>query len=301
MIARVSAWAFSPAPLARITILRYFIYLFVILDLLWISKLGFSHGDTPQLYKPILLREFLPTPSPVYVRVLAAVVIVSALLAARGNRVAGWVCFVGMLDWWSNVFSYGKIDHDHFALVVALAVLPTVGGSSLAETGSGVARSAFGAERSGSGVERSSEAAAWALRCIQLGVVATYFLSAIAKVRFGGWGWPSSAIFTWAFVRRGTDLAQLMLNFPVLVKASQWGLFLAEAFSPLLLFVRPCWRYLGIAGFAGFHFVTWLLIEIHFLPLAICLLAFLPLERVRLPRLALGGLLRRKLSGLRFK
>ncbi len=264
MMARVSAWAFSPAPLARITVLRYFIYIFVILDLLWISQLGFSHGDTPQLYKPILLREFLPTPSPIYVRVLAAVVIVSALLAARGNRVAGWVCFLGMLDWWSNVFSYGKIDHDHFALVVALAVLPTVGGGT-------------------SRAENRSEAAAWALRCIQIGVVATYFLSAVAKVRFGGWGWPSSAIFTWAFVRRGTDLAQLLLNFPLVMKASQWGLFLAEVFSPLLLFVRPRWRYLGIAGFAGFHFVTWLLIEIHFLPLAICLLAFLPLERIRVP------------------
>ncbi|MGL5828052.1 MAG: HTTM domain-containing protein, partial [Angustibacter sp.] len=158
-------------------------------------------------------------------------------------------------------FSFGKIDHDHFALVVALAVLPTVGRVSASD-------------------HRATQAGAWALRCIQLGVVATYFLSAVAKVRFGGWGWPSSAIFTWAFVRRGTPLARQLLDFPWLIRSTQWGLFIAELLSPLLLVVRARLVYLGVLAFAVFHLSTWLLIEIHFLPLAICLLAFLPLEKL---------------------
>ena len=83
-----------------------------------------------------------------------------------------------------------------------------------------------------------SEAAGWALRCIQIGVVATYFLSAVAKIRFGGWGWPNSAIFTWAFVRRGTALADQLLRWPWAVVASQWALIILETLSPVLLFLR---------------------------------------------------------------
>ena len=71
----------------------------------------------------------LPQPSPAYGWVLLFVILVSAAVAASGRlpRLAGWVCAVAMLDWVSNGMSYGKVDHDHFALVVALFVLPTVG------------------------------------------------------------------------------------------------------------------------------------------------------------------------------
>ena len=40
---------------------------------------------------------------------------------------------------------------------------------------------------------RRSQAAGFALRAVQLAAVATYFLSAWAKVRFGGWDWVNSA------------------------------------------------------------------------------------------------------------
>lgn len=262
---RLRTWAAPPIPLARVALLRVVIYLFVLFDAAKISPGAFAHGDTPRnLYRPVLLREWLhlPAPSHWYVRGLLAVLVVSALVAATGRlpRLAGWLCCLAMLDWLSNTYSYGKIDHDHFALVVALAVLPTVGRARLRD-------------------ERHSEAAGWALRCIQVGVVATYFLSAVAKMRFGGWGWANSAIFTWAFVRRGTGLADLMLNAPWMVRASQWTLLAAETLSPLLLFVRTRLVYAGVAFFAAFHLATWLLIRIHFLPVVVCLGAFLPIER----------------------
>ncbi len=271
------AWMLPSTPVARLARFRCVLYLFVIYDLLFITRLGFTHGDTPEdLYSPLLIRTLfhLPAPSPGYVRVLAGIIILSALVAATGKlpRLAGWICCLGMLDWLSNVFSYGKIDHDHFALVVALAVLPTAGRISASD-------------------QSSSARIGWAARAIGLAVIATYFLSAIAKIRFGGWGWPQSAIFTWAFVRRGTPLAQQLLAYPVIVKISQWGLFIAELLSPLLLFVKPRWRYAGVVGFAIFHLSTWFLIEIHFLPLAVCLLIFLPLEQIKSPQLLLSRLL----------
>ncbi|MGL5911329.1 MAG: hypothetical protein ACRCZP_15125 [Phycicoccus sp.] len=259
-------WAAPEVPLARLAVFRTAVYLFVLFDIAQVSDVAFSHGDTPaSLYRPLVLRSALnlPAPNPVYVRVLVAVIVISALVAAAGRlpRLAGWTCCAAMLDWLSNAFSYGKVDHDHLALVVALAVLPTAGPARWRDDG-------------------ASEAAGWALRCVQVGAVATYALSAVAKVRFGGWGWPSSAVFTWAFVRRGTGLAEAMLRTPWLVVASQWALITAEALSPALLFLRRRLLYLALAGFASFHLATWLLLRIHFLPLVVCLLAFLPLERL---------------------
>jgi hypothetical protein len=264
--ARLRAWAAPEVPLARVAVLRVLVYLFVLFDVAKISPGAFTHGDTPRdLYHPVLLRSWLhlPAPNHWYVRGLLVVLVVSALVAATGRlpRLAGWVCCLAMLDWLSNTYSYSKIDHDHFALVVALAVLPTVGRATVRDTA-------------------RSEAAGWALRCIQIGVVASYFLSAAAKMRFGGWGWANSAIFTWAFVRRGTGLADLMLQHPWTVRASQWTLLFAETLSPLLLFLRARILYAAVAFFACFHLITWLLIRIHFLPVVVCLAAFLPLERL---------------------
>ncbi|MGL5858203.1 MAG: hypothetical protein ACRC35_07355 [Angustibacter sp.] len=277
---RLRTWLAPAVPLRRIRVLRVVVYLFVIVDVVLISRVGFSHGDTPgELYRPLILRSALnlPAPNPVYVRVLAVVIVCSALVAACGRlpRLAGWVCFLGMLDWLSNVFSYGKVDHDHLALVVALAVLPTVKTPTVG-TSTAAAAQATDPRRD----DVASEAAGWALRCIQLAVVATYLLSVVAKVRFGGWGWPTGAIFTWAFIRRGTALADLMLQVPWLVAASQWALVVLETASPALLFLRGRPLRLLIVAFAGFHLATWVLIGIHFLPLAVCLLAFLPVERL---------------------
>src|SRR3954447_19709261 len=147
------------------------------------------HGDVPvAIYRPLLVRRLLhlPAPSHVYVRVLFAVIVVSALVAAAGRltRLAGWVCAFGMLDWLSNAMSYSKIDHDHFALVLTLFVLPTVGAARVSDM-------------------TRDRAAGWALRLVQMGVVASYALSAWAKMRFGGWDWANGATLIWALSRRG--------------------------------------------------------------------------------------------------
>jgi hypothetical protein len=155
--------------------------------------------------------------------------------------------------------SYSKIDHDHFALIVALWVLPTVG----------VARFR---------TPRRSEAAGWALLYIQIACIATYFLSAMAKVRFGGWDWPTGSTFAWAMTRRGTDLGKLMLDPPWILIASQFAIMAIELLTPLLLVLRGRFRYVFVVLLLGFHLGTYLTLEIHFLPLVVCLLAFLPLE-----------------------
>lgn len=262
-------WTFlaPEIPLARIAWLRMLVYGFVVVDVLVNVTDPIPHGDVPEdLYKPLLVRELLhlPAPTPLYVQVLRVVVLVSAVLAASGRlpRLAGAVCALGMLDWVSNAFSYSKIDHDHFALMVALLVLPTVGAASVRDTST------------------RSAAAGWAVRMIQVGAVAIYFLSALAKIRFGGWGWASGSTFIWAFSRRGNDLAQWMAGYPLLIHASQWALLVLELVSPVLLWLRGRGLAIGIGLCFGFHAITAYLLSIHFAPLVICLFAFLPLERL---------------------
>lgn len=253
-------------PAARVAWLRHIIYPFVIIDAVVFVRDPIPHGDVPgALYQPLLVRQvlLLPQPSPIYVRVLFGVLVLSALIVATGRlpRVAGWVCAFAMLDWLSNGMSYSKVDHDHFALVVALFVLPTV------------ARVHHG--------DRDGDAAAgWAVRMIQFAVVASYFLAAWAKVGQSGWGWAGGATLTWALTRRDQGLAAVLVQHPALVQGMQWVSWIAEFCSPLMLWLRgrPLAAY--VVFWALFHLSTWLLLTIHFLPLVVCLLAFVPLERI---------------------
>ena len=263
---------FAPAlPPARVAWLRRVVYPFVWLDVLWIVTDPIPHGDVPpSLYRGLLVRDLLhlPVPSHDYVRWLLGVILVSSAVAATGRlpRLAGWVCAVGMLDWVSNAFAYSKVDHDHFALVVALFVLPTAGRASTRE------------------VDERTERAGWALRMVQVGAVCIYALSAWAKMRFGGWGWANGATLIWALTRRPNGIGPWVGSHPALTHALQWVVLVAEFCSPVLLWLRGRALYAGLLFWAGFHLSTYVMLKIHFLPLVVCLLAFLPLERLRRPR-----------------
>jgi hypothetical protein len=145
--------------------------------------------------------------------------------------------------------------------VVALAVLPSVGSARC-------------------GDRTTSERAGWALRCIQVAVVATYFLSSWAKVRDGGLHWANGAVLTWALLRRQTPLGTHLLHHPTLVHLSQWGGIIAEFCSPVVLFLRGRWVYLAVVGMLTFHLYSQLTLRISFLPHVLCVLSFLPLELI---------------------
>ena len=181
--------------------------------------------------------------------------------------------------WWTAIgMSYGKVDHDHLALVVALWVMPTVG---------------VIADRWRS-TERSAQAG-WALKCIQISVIFTYFLSALTKIRSGGWSitsWPDSSILMWAIIRRPHGLGQFLLPYPELLHVMQWCSFTAELTSVVVLWLRGRALLAAAMFWMGFHAFTVAILYIHFAPTAICWLAFAPLER-------LGPWLRRVKAGRR--
>jgi hypothetical protein len=261
----VSAWWFPALPRARVALLRTAAYLFVVVDVLVTTPWVADRADVPgSLYQPLLIGRVLPlpTPGPALVHVVMAALLAAALTAATGRapRLAGWAVFALYAEWMVIAFSYGKVDHDRFAFLVALAVLPTVGRAHW---------------RDGT----RDEAAGWALRMVQVAVVATYALSVVAKLRFGGLAWLDSATLLRAVIRRGALGQDFLVDHPELLHAAQYLLVAFELGSPLLLARGRLGRaYLAVAF--AFHAVTFATIHIVFLPHVVAMLAFLPLERL---------------------
>ena len=262
---RFSGWLFAPMPVSRVAALRLLVFAFVIVDVVLLHTSGWYHGwADPVWYEPLVMGRVLHLPAAgvLLVELLKWGCVVTALaaLSGRAPRALGWAVAVSW-TWYQYVaFSYGKVDHDRADFVVALALLPTVGLAHLSD-------------------RRRSEAAGFALRAVQLAAIATYFLSAWAKVRFGGWDWVNSATMVRAVVRRGTPWAQWLLEVPWTLHAFQWVLMAAELSAPVIFLLSERWRRRVVAGWFVFHALTYAAITIAFWPHLVMMLAFLPLER----------------------
>jgi len=269
MASQIAGWWFAPQPRGRIVWLRAFAYLFVIADVLLITTSPVAlAGAGDGLYQPLFAARVLhlPEPSELLITMLRSGIVGAALFALWGRwpRSSGATVFALYLLWMFAAFSYGKVDHDRFSILVALAVLPTVGRAAWGEQG-------------------SDDASGWALRCIQVAVVATYFLAAWAKLRFGGIEWLNGATLLRGVMRRGTPLAAPLIDRPAVLALAQHGIMAFELLSPLAL-VHRVPRRIFLGGAALFHLVTYATIAISFLPHLVCLLAFAPLERLSAAR-----------------
>lgn len=269
----ITSWWIRPVPLARVAVLRAAVYLFLLYDIFNLTNDVIPMAHAPELYQPTMIGRMLPLPDPSVplAQALQWIIVAGALIAASGRlpRIAGWIVAVAYLQWMIFSQGYGYVSHDHLALIVAVAVLPTIGRARFTDSA-------------------SSEAAGWAFRCIQVATIATYFASAIVKwVRSGSpAAWANGAVFIWAIIRRGSDLVRWTTDYPWLLQISQWVLLTIEFLSPVVLFLRGKALYLAVVMFLGFHLMTFLALGIHFLPTVICWLAFLPLERLPITRIS---------------
>lgn len=256
---------FTPVPAARLEVFRRVVAAYVLLDVVFVTSFVRDHGSVDAaLYQPLLIGRLLPLPVPTDLVVTGSMVVVIAssvaMVSGRANRAVGAVAAIAYLEWMVIAFSYGKVDHDRVPLVLALFVLASVRRTSL--------------------VDRSASVeAGWALRMVQVAAVSTYFLSAVAKVRYGGWLWANSATLTQALVRRGTSFGRAALDVPVVLVAAQWCAVVFEVMSPLML-RRGRTGAIVVALALVFHVVTWSMLTIGFYPQVVCLLAFAPLERL---------------------
>lgn len=278
---------FPALPLARVRVLRVLVHAFVALDVLTLSRDVLAHANNAAFYSPVALARLLQLPP---VTAPVAYTLLAVLLAGCAAGIAGWrprltgtVVALAFWLWMLYSNSYGYVAHDHMALMVATAVLPTVAGVPVRDGAGAV-------PLDGPDVDAAparSESAGWALRAIQIAVVATYFFSVIPKILYSGSlaNWGNSAILTWASIRRGTPVAHwLVAHTPWVFVPAQWAGLALEALSPVVLFLRGRALHLAVALYLGFHLSTLVLLGIHFLPTVVCWAAFLPLERLRLPR-----------------
>lgn len=263
----MTAWLTEAVPRGRIAAFRTLVYLFVAADLVIFTPWVRTRVDVPgDLYQPLLVGRLLPlpTPTPALVGVVFWTLLVTALLAATGraHRLLGWTVFALYFEWMIVAMSYGKVDHDRFAFLVALAVLPTAG-------------------RARHGDPTRTEAGGWALRVTQISVICTYFLAAWAKFRFGGLDWANGSVLARAIIRRGTDLADLIAQVPHLLIVAQFGILAFELLSPLVFVLPSRWRTMTVGFFYSFHLVTVATITISFAPHLVAMTSFLALEKVR--------------------
>jgi len=267
-VAGFGRWLFAPLPLARVAVVRALVYLFIPFDLLVYTGWGLAKEGVPTgLYVPLRLDRllpFIPDPTTAVVQGTFWLLLVASVVAASGRlpRLLGWLVFALYLEWMLIAMSYGKVDHDRFGFIVALAVLPTVGAARHGDL-------------------RLSERAGWALRMVQLGVIATYFFAAWAKLRYGGLEWLWGTTLTWAILRRGTDLGRTLLELPWLLRASQFFIVAFELSSPIIFFVPERVRRWLVAYFFAFHAATYAAITISFAPHLVAMTSFLPLEHIR--------------------
>ncbi|MCZ2816450.1 MFS transporter permease [Modestobacter sp. VKM Ac-2984] len=272
-------WWFRPVPLARIAVFRAIAYLFIPVDVFLTTAWVRAHADVPtDWYAPLLIGRLLNLPAPTHTLVLVVqwALVIAAVAAATGRapRLLGLAVFLLYSDWMVIAMSYGKVDHDRIAFLVALAVLPTIGRARLRD-------------------RRSSEAAGFAMAAVLVTVTLTYFLAAWAKIRFGGWDWATGATLTRAVVRRGTDLSMWTLDVAWLLPTAQWVMIILELAAPLILLVRTDRARIGLVLFLlGFHVMVYAGVGIIFLPHCIAILSILPWERLSVlqRRDTLGGL-----------
>lgn len=267
IMSRVNEWWFAPVPRSRIAFFRTLVYGFIFVDIFLTASWAAKHALVPgELYKPLFIGRLLqlPTPNFALVTTVQVLLLVAAAIALTGKwpRAAGIAVAVLYMEWMFIAMSYGKVDHDRVAFLVALAVLPTVG------------RARFGDDT-------KDQAAGWAVSAVQVAVVATYFLAAFAKFRFGGLDWVNGATLTRAVLRRGTFLANpFLLENSWILHMTQYGIMIFELAAPLMLMRNRFSRVFVSVAFV-FHLITYASITIIFLPHIVALTSFLPLERLR--------------------
>lgn len=276
-----SSWFFTPFPRGRIAALRTILYLFIFVDVFLTTSWVKDHYGVPtDLYQPLWIGRWLPLPEPTEFVVTFVLIglLVTAAIGATGKwpRAIGTVVFLFYLEWMFIAMSYGKVDHDRISFLIALGVLPTVGAARWGDRG-------------------EDEASGWAIRFIQIGVVATYFLSTFAKLRFGGWGWVNGATLMRAVLRRGTLIGDRFVDYPWVLHVSQWLIVAFELLTPIML-LRNKIGYIFVGAAFLFHLMTYSTISIIFLPQVMCLFAFLPLERID-PKALVTLLMRREPAG----
>jgi hypothetical protein len=292
-----SAWSrfwFTPIPAARLGLLRIWLFGFVFFDVLLRKEVSVAMGDTPRLFwHPVgatwLLDQVgVGPPDGWQIRLVQIVLLLAAAAACIGwrYRLAGPIAAVMYLYWQSLGQSWGEMKHARVSLVLGLLFLATVSAGQRRSVGSLLAR----VRRARVDVtieprpdpDEPSTNGAWAVRAVQVGVAALYFLSGYSKLRAIGVDWVWGDTLRQAIQDKASSGETTALGFWVLDHA--WVLILFQAVALLwelcfpLVFWRPL-RYPVIIVGLLFNIGLWTTVKIEFFGVLACFAAFFPLEQ----------------------
>lgn len=270
----LAGWWLPELPRARVAWVRVIIGTMALVDALFLLSSPRHRAQTPEFYDPVALAAVLGLPAPTGTTAVLALAGIGlgllGLVVGAGSRSPAWlqhaggvllgVCYAVWCLWG---MSFGYVAHDHMAIMVAVAVLPTAGTCRFSD-------------------DTRCPSAGWALRMVQVFTVLTYTGSVLAKWVINDGDlvrWATSGTLVWAFLRRPNPVNELLVEQATLLRLAQWGALALELAAPLVFAVRERWRWLVVLFFVGFHASTFLLLGIHFLPTVVCWSAFLPWER----------------------
>ena len=268
-----------PVPRARIAAFRVLVYAFLPLDVLLLRPWGAAHGHVdPDLYRPLMIGRILPLPTPTPTLVHRAS---STGARRRGGRArrprscatcahgcrpgSASALFLLYLEWMVISFSYGKVDHDRFALPA------------------GPGRAAHRRARRAAG--HDAVAGGWVGAAHGSGRRGGDLLprrgrqGAVRRVGLGQLHHRSRGRSSVA----APMLADPLLQLPWTLQLTQWFILTLEFVSPPCCSSGRGSSSTLVAFLLGFHVMTFLMIRIIFMPHVVCLAAFLPLERVAQP------------------
>ena len=281
---RWDGWWFAPIPVERVAIFRLLITGFALIDVTLVSNyvLRYSQVDRSFL-DPVMLLEIPlrlgiePVPSPgvhIALHFVMALALLASFLGYR-TRLALAVAAPLYLYHWALFNSWGKVNHGKIPAVIALLVLV------LAPAGYRYSLDALRRRRQGRSVDDGAldPLAGWALRVVGFVVVASYPLSAIAKLLNAGPSWPLQPVVQSTLLRVDGPVAEALADRPGLLVVAQTVTFVAEFAAILILFGR--WpRNVLLAFFGAFHLGSYFLLETEFFGFLVCYAVFFDLEDI---------------------
>ncbi len=287
MNAVVDRWQqfwFPAVPVRRLSLFRIVLTAYALIDIAFVSSYmsRFSRVDAA-FHQPILLFRILQVPrlGPGATTIVRGVLIVALACALIGlwTRVSLWVSAILYTYWFGTFYSFHAIEHGRVPIVLslfALAVAPAGAAYSIDDLRR---RNKRGPTDDDAGAESEPRdvLAGWALRLVMVVVVCAYAFAAYSKLRAQGLGWIHSGALNEVLIEKQQSLGLSVARHPGIIEAMSAVTVLTEALSPLLFF-RGRIRDIYLAVMVSFHLGTLVLLDISFLGLVLCYLAFYDLE-----------------------
>lgn len=279
-----SRWTAATAPAGRLATVRI---LTVAYALVWIVVRLDYWRDLARLdaaqWKPVGFAALIGRLGVVPVTVLAVAVFVVGVVALTGRRwsITGPLFAIGFLVLTTWGASWGAILHTEQLVAIHLLILSVApdGGRPVAS-------------RSGADDSKWGPTPAWPLTVMTAATVTTYFVSGVAKLRFGGGlGWLGGdrlgRIVAYDNARKlllgdtHAPFAEYVVGHDWLFRVAAVATFVVELGAPLVLFVGALRRWWIVAAWT-FHLTVLLMMAILFpYPLVgIAFASMLPAERL---------------------